>query len=301
MKAWPRNTSLVFWVVMVLSSASTARAQFRPALVGNGPNALINLIDPQKAARGRSDAMVMFSCVISPDGRALGALMYRASAHAKALTNEVKASLDRCRFLPALYNGKAVPIEFDGTAMLFMAAGTPHLRIFAHQNLDELKNQQDFIAPQLIWGTDDWGTAKRMIERGRTVLENGAVDVLIDVDTNGFVKGIKIVSERPRGYDYGAATVKEYQNARFIPGFRHGRAVSCNFIYTKLLRATPQGFLPGSTHHLRLSEAQKRNLGACRLRTFKPMSQGVSLTSGLISPPAFRLPQSEFMASWFPY
>lgn len=30
--------------------------------------------------------------------------------------------------------------------------------------------------------------------------------------------------------------MKEYQNARFIPGFRDGRPVACNFVYTRLVR-----------------------------------------------------------------
>jgi hypothetical protein len=232
-------TLLFLLTAICLALSIEAQAQVRPALVGNGPEALINLISAEKiASKGGGDALVMFQCFVKQDGHAVEGVTFRESANSKPLASEIRKGLEHCRFMPAQINGKPIAVMFAGTAVCFMADGKPHLRIFANQNADDVKQQRDFIAPQLILGTENWPAAKQEIERYRNLLESGFAEASIDVDTSGVVKDIKIISEKPRNLRFGVATIIEYQHARFIPGFRNGKPVSCNFVLTALLRAS---------------------------------------------------------------
>jgi len=57
---------LVFLLIADLQAAE----RFRPALVGNGPNALINLIDTKRLVeKGQRDGLLMFTCWVRRDGR----------------------------------------------------------------------------------------------------------------------------------------------------------------------------------------------------------------------------------------
>lgn len=116
--------------------------------------------------------------------------------------------------------------------MLFVTEGKPHLRLYANQNPDALASGKDFIAPQLIVGTENWEGAKPALERARTTLTNGAVELEIDVSGDGANRGMKLISEDPPGYNFGRALLLEYKEAHFIPGFRDGRPVSCSFRFT---------------------------------------------------------------------
>ena len=63
--------SLVLTFCLVLSSELVAETlpDRRPALVGNSPSALVNLIDSEGLFRkGQRDAWVMFEAAILPDG-----------------------------------------------------------------------------------------------------------------------------------------------------------------------------------------------------------------------------------------
>jgi len=50
--------------VVDLAGLHAAEAQVRPALIGGGPEALINLIDTKKLVeKGQRDGLVMFKCM----------------------------------------------------------------------------------------------------------------------------------------------------------------------------------------------------------------------------------------------
>ncbi len=233
---------LRLWIPFLLLSAlvaPAAEAQTRPALLGSGPTSLIDMVDTQKiAAAGMKDGLVMFTVFVTSSGVPKSPATFRESKGSKPLVAELRRCLERCRFVPATYKGTPVPTQYFGTALIFTAGGKPRLRIFSNNNLEDVKSQADFIAPQLILGTSDWNTAKHMMESARTILRSGTCEVAITVDTEGFVKGIKVLNENPSGYRFGEATVKEMEKARFIPGFRNGRPVNSTFVYTQLLRAS---------------------------------------------------------------
>ncbi|MBX6326202.1 MAG: hypothetical protein IRY93_09230, partial [Chthoniobacterales bacterium] len=50
-------------------SPTPALPEFRPALIGSGPHALINTIDTADLIKkGQKDAAVMFTCLVAPTG-----------------------------------------------------------------------------------------------------------------------------------------------------------------------------------------------------------------------------------------
>ena len=124
----------------------------RPAQPGSGPGSLVNLIDAQALfQKGQRDAWVMFECGVAGDGIAFGSDFFTASPNSDLLKNEVRRRLRQTRFIPAVYNHKRTSAWFAGTVVFVVAKGQPHLRIYANQDLDEIKRGTDFVAPQLIY------------------------------------------------------------------------------------------------------------------------------------------------------
>jgi hypothetical protein len=111
--------------IVDLAYSQAAEPQLRPALVGNGPDALVNLIDTKKMlVKGQGDAALFFSCYVSASGRLVDAVTYARTPESNALDRAVISGIERCRFIPAVYNGKRV--------IFFVKDGTPHLRVFAN-------------------------------------------------------------------------------------------------------------------------------------------------------------------------
>ena len=153
--------TFAFSLVALLSIAGfaqseTAEPRFRPALIGNGPKALVNVIDTKKLfEKGQRDGLLMFNCGVNrwgePGGR--NYIIYHETPGSNLLKEEVGHSLRRYRFIPAIYNGERTDVLFTGTVIFFMTDGKPHLRIYANQNHDDIEKENDFIAPQLLMNT----------------------------------------------------------------------------------------------------------------------------------------------------
>ena len=77
--------ALAFSVVALLSIVDLAKLQaaeprFRPALIGNGPKALINMIDTKKLMeKGQRDGLLNFQCLVSTSGQPVNPLTFRAT------------------------------------------------------------------------------------------------------------------------------------------------------------------------------------------------------------------------------
>lgn len=208
--------------------------EFRPALVGNGPDALVNLIDTEKLLReGQGDAVVMFEEPVfgAPIKADLG-IVYRASPNSKLLQKEILRALKRARFVPAIAQHKPTRVFFRGTVMFF-AKSQPHLRVLANQDPQELARLSDFIAPQLIIGTTSWDKSNPEIEAARRLNKNGAVVLNLHVDAKGKLLSTKVISEDPPSFHFGSAISKAFEHAQFIPGFRDGKPVGCTFQMTE--------------------------------------------------------------------
>jgi hypothetical protein len=231
----PRRSFFGVTVCLLFQFASSEKAaaqhHYRPALVGNGPKSLVNLIDRQKLVeKGQRDGVVMFDAAVDDD--ASGSVTWiwcHASPEAKALKAEVEKELLHASFVPAMIDGKRVSVEMHGTAMFTVRDGRPYLKVFANQDPDELARQSDYIQPQMLVDSEDWEDARPMLEVVRLHARAGHAVLSITVDGEGNVRDRHLVREEPGGLNIGAAAMKTYSTARFTPGFRNGKAVACTF------------------------------------------------------------------------
>jgi hypothetical protein len=211
-------------------AASKPDGGFRPALVGNGPKSLVNLIDTAQLLReGQQDAIVMFDASISGEGGYVESSSCFGPPDSKPLQKEVAKELDRARFIPALAHGKAVDVFFRGSVIFAIRDGRPQLQIFANQDRAELGRGSDYIQPQFILGTDDWEEAEPYLEVLKHHWKTGTAVVSIGVDTEGKRREMHLVREEPKGLNLGAALLKTFSTAKFIPAFRDGHVVATTF------------------------------------------------------------------------
>ena len=203
-----------------------ALPELRPALVGTGPNSLINTIDTSGLIKkGQKDAAVMFTCLVAPTGDIARSGTYRGTKGSELLDKEVLKRLANAKFIPAIHNHQPVLAVFYGTVTLAVVNGKPRLRVFANQQLDELKKESDFIDPQPYVGQDSKFTGTHYPEVPTTVSLTGAVELAVEVDAAGNLKSMRVVSEEPPYLGFGQAALSDFNNAKFIPAFRNGKPV----------------------------------------------------------------------------
>lgn len=148
---------IAFLCLVGFVSLQAAEPQFQPALVGNGPKALVNVINTRRLMdKGQRDGVLMFTCHVNPSGKVQSYFVYRETPGSKLLKEEVGNALLACRFVAAIYHGKRTDVSFAGAVVFVVREGKPHLRIYANQNHDDIEKGNDFIAPQLLPNTLDW-------------------------------------------------------------------------------------------------------------------------------------------------
>jgi hypothetical protein len=207
-------------------------AQFRPALLGHHTKSLINIIDTQGLMkRGQGDGFVMFGCAVSQYGSGYWSRTYRASPNTELLQKEVLGRINEAMFEPAIYKGSRAPVYLTGSVVFAVRDGKPHLRIFLHQEEEELKKGTDFVAPQ--WAFDAPGNPKFQgvfyppSAPGRA----GVASLKVTVNESGQVQAANVVYEYPPGAGFGKEALA-IRDAAFIPGYRNGKMVSCSFLWT---------------------------------------------------------------------
>lgn len=200
--------------------------QFRPALLGSGPNSMTNRIDAKGLiAKGQKDAAVMFSCSVAKTGEILWSGTYRGTPDSKLLEEEVLKRLGETKFVPAVYNHQTVETIFYGTVFLANINGKPRLRIFSNQEGEELKKENDFISPQPFTGADSGFTGFHYPEE-MPVLVRGVVELALKIDANGNLQELVIGTEEPPFIGLGEAARVDFSRAKFIPAFRDGQPVA---------------------------------------------------------------------------
>jgi hypothetical protein len=200
--------------------------EFRPALLGTGPDSLINRIDTADLIKkGQKDAAVMFTCLVAPTGDVVRSGTYRGTKGSELLEKEVLKRLANAKFIPAIHNHQPVLAVFYGTVTFAVVNGKPRLRIFDNQQLEELKQESDFIDPQPYVGPDSKFTGTHYPQTPTTVVLTGAVDLAVEVDAAGNLKSMQVVSEEPPFLNFGEAALSDFNGAKFIPAFRNGKAV----------------------------------------------------------------------------
>jgi hypothetical protein len=235
--------SLAFFLAIAAHFAVAQEGpEFRPALVGDGPNSLVNLINEQKLLQqGQPDGAVMFERGIFPPGKGKDfAEVSRGTAGSNLLQKEVLRALNRSRFVPAIAHHHPVPVNFRG-AVLFFAHSEPHLRVLANQNPDALAHFEDFIAPQEILGTAHEADNDPRIDSLARKDKTGAATLELRVNEKGKLVSSRVLSEEPPGYRVGAYEADALATAEFVPGFRKGKPCACSFQLSYSIVGGPPG------------------------------------------------------------
>src|SRR2546423_2815316 len=121
----------------------------RPALVGSGANALVNLINTKHLMeRGVTHGALFFYASVHPNGFPAYSKVWGITKETEPLRDELRQRLSQARFVPAVYNHRPVYAGFYGTLTFSVVDGKPHVRVFANQELSELQKESDFVAPQ---------------------------------------------------------------------------------------------------------------------------------------------------------
>jgi TonB family protein len=182
--------------------------------------------------RGQGDGFVMFGCAVSEGGYGYWSRTYRASPNTELLQKEVLGRIDQAMFQPAVYKGGHVAVYLTGSVVFAVRDGKPHLRIFLHQEEDELKKGTDFVAPQWAWGAPGNTKFDGIYYPPQAPGRGGLATLKLSVNETGQVTAASVVYEHPAGVGFGKQAVGPIRDAAFIPGFRNGKRVSCEFNWT---------------------------------------------------------------------
>jgi hypothetical protein len=203
-------------------------ALYRPALLGTGPNSIINKIDTQDLInKGQKDGSVMFCCSVTKNGEIVSAWTYRGTPESTLLEEELVRRLNQSTFIPAMYNREPVSVLFFGTVTFKVVNGKPRLRIFANQEAEELKKEGDFIGPQPFVGRDSKFEGLHYPNDVLAVPISGLVELAMKIDAEGNLKELKVVSEDPPLAGFRRAASEDFRVVRFVPAFRAGKPVEC--------------------------------------------------------------------------
>ena len=219
--------------VDIPSSQRASLPMYRPALLGTGPEALINRIDTAGLVKqGQKDAAVMFSCSVKKDGTVLSVSTYRGTPDSKLLEQEILKKLAAAanpKFVPAIYNHIPVDAIYYGTVTFAIMNDKPRLRIFSNQERAELRKESDFIGPQPFWGADSkFNGFHYPTNETAPVQVDGSAELALQVDATGNLQDLRLLSEQPPFLGFGDAAFEDMLKAKFIPAFRGGKPVACS-------------------------------------------------------------------------
>src|SRR4029453_15149243 len=229
---------LVFlWITsLFLSTTFPAEADpplrgFRPAVLGAGPDSLVNRIDTQDLLKkGQKDGAIMFCCRVATTGDVVSYTTYLPLPGSDLLEAEVHKRLDKARLPPAFYEKKPVEVLFYGTVFFSVVDGKPKLNIFANQEAAELKAANDFIGPQPVIGADSKFTGLHYPRERMTVFVKGLARLALKVDAAGDFEDLQAGSEEPPLVGLAQAALTDFTGAKFIPAFRDGDPVESSVL-----------------------------------------------------------------------
>src|SRR2546430_6722095 len=149
---------------LFLSAAFQVKAalpppRFRPAVLGSGPDSLVNQLDTQDLLKkGQKDGAIMFCCRVATTGDVVWYRTYLPVPGSDLLEEEVRKRLDSARLAPAIYEHKPVEVLFYGTVFFSVVDGKPRLHIFANQeaaerseeHTSELQSRPNFVCRLLL-------------------------------------------------------------------------------------------------------------------------------------------------------
>jgi hypothetical protein len=214
------------------AKAAPALPKYRPALLGSGPNSLINRIDTRDLMnKGQKDAAIMFTCSVKKTGEIVWSGTYRGTPSSQLLEQEVLKKLAPAlgpKFIPAVYNFHPVDAIYYGTVTFAVVDGKPRLRIFSNQETSELEKESDFVGPQPFFGEGSQFEGLHYPgKRDAPVTVNGVAELRLKLEPDGNLKEIWIANETPPFLGFGEAALLDFSKATFIPAFRDGKPVAC--------------------------------------------------------------------------
>lgn len=203
--------------------------EFRPALIGRSPGAIINRIDTKTlVAAKQKEGLVMFYAVVQKTGDVGLCETYLGSADSQLLAQEVQRALTGGKMIPAVRNHEPITVIFYGTVVFSMVTDKPRLRLFANQDANEIKSEKDFIAPQPCIGGDSAFSGIHLPQRGSPVPLSAVVNLQLAVDASGNLQKAKVLEESPPLLGYGDAALMDFNSAKYIPAFRDGKPAACD-------------------------------------------------------------------------
>ncbi len=206
---------------------------YRPILLGQGPNSLIDRIDTQDLIKkGQKEALIMFNCAVRKDGGVEWSQTYRGTPGSDFLKQELQKRISPAsnpRFIPAVYNHRPVDAIYYGTVTFAVVDGKPRLRIFSNQETEELTKEHDFIGPQPFFGDESkFSGFHYPPPEAAQIQVDGNVELKMKIDVNGNLQDLKVVSENPPLLGFANAALADFRNAKFIPAFRDGKPAACD-------------------------------------------------------------------------
>lgn len=203
-------------------------SDMRPALIGNGPKSLINLINGKHLIdRGVQHGALFFYAIVHPNGYPAYSKVWGMTKETEPLRDELRERLAEAKFIPAIYHGHPVYAGFYGTLTFSVIDGKPHVRIFANQELSELQKESDFIAPQAVYDPRhvyDQKETKEAFGGSMTQDKPGVADMSLTIDASGNVKDLHVASVTPaENRQYADAAADIMRRRIFLPAFRNGR------------------------------------------------------------------------------
>jgi len=202
--------------------AQVQRPQFRPAVLGSGPDSLINRIDAKALLeKGQKDGAVMFCAMVDKNGAALQAWTYRPMPGTEALVEEVTKKLEGVKFTAPIYNYQPVPVLLYGT-VIFSTTDAAKVRILLNQDPNEIKEAADLIAPQPVFGADSKFDGLTPPPGGAPIPLTAVVDLRMKVSREGHLQDLAVLAEEAPGLGFAEAAVADFRDAKFIPAFRNG-------------------------------------------------------------------------------
>lgn len=229
---WIERVVFAFALLAPLNAFS-ASDEMRPALVGSGPKSLVNLIDAETLMRkGQRDAWVMFEGLILDDGIMSASDFATFSPNSELLRGELHRRLPLAKFVPAIYHRRGAYAYFSGTVIFVVKDGKPHVRVFANQDLDEIKRGADFIAPQPVAVSGQAGITNWPNSPSGTYSTGGVVKLRHNVSAEGKTLDVRVLSVRPNDRAMADAAVKMVGLLDYLPPYRNGHPVTASFTET---------------------------------------------------------------------
>ena len=127
---------------------------------------------------------------------------------------------------------EGVAIYLTGSVVFVVRDGKPHLRIFLHQEDDELKKGTDSLPRNGHRGAPGITKFKGIYYPPQAPGRAGMASLKLSVNETGQVTAASVIYEHPPGVGFGREAVGPIRDAAFIPGYRNGKPVSCQFNWT---------------------------------------------------------------------